>query len=143
METETASPKPTMRHDRLEEILDRDPRFAPEAYEFMFDALSFVQRKLTRQARAGADAANSRHVAARELVEGAKELAIRDFGYLAPVVFRLWGLHTTDDLGAVVYNLIAAGEMSQAEDDRPEDFNGLFDLQAALKQEFVLTLDEE
>ncbi len=129
-----------MRHDRLDEILEKDPRYAPEAYEFLFDALAFTQRKLSKKS---GEAANVRHVSARDLAAGAKELALQEFGLMASAVFRLWGIERTDDLGELIFNLIAAGEMSQSEEDRREDFNGLFDLHAALKKEFVLALDEE
>jgi uncharacterized repeat protein (TIGR04138 family) len=129
-----------MRTDRLDELLQKDPRYAPEAYAFMFDALAFTQRRLPKKR---GETANVRHVSARELAEGAKELALEEFGLMASSVFRLWGVEKTDDLGQIVYNLIAAGEMSQSEQDRREDFDGLFDLHAALKKEFVLALDEE
>src|SRR5262249_5531261 len=129
-----------MRTDRFDELLQKDPRYAPEAYEFMFAALAYTQRRLPKQR---GETANVRHVAARELVEGAKELALEEFGLMASAVFRLWGVEATDDLGQIVYNLIAAGEMSQSPEDRREDFNGLFDLHAALKREFVMALDDE
>lgn len=131
-----------MRSDRIEEILQKDPRYPPEAYDFIFDALNFVQLRAQRRTKP-AEGEGPRHVGARELVEGARDLAIEEFGYLAPTVFRLWNLGRTNDLGNLVYNLIGIGEMSQSPEDRREDFDDLFDLEAALRGGFVMTVAEE
>ena len=43
-----------MQNPRIEELTRRDPRYAPEAYQFVFDALDYAARRL---GRARADAA--------------------------------------------------------------------------------------
>jgi uncharacterized repeat protein (TIGR04138 family) len=131
-----------MRADQFDEILQKDPRYPPEAYEFIFDALNYVQVRQQRQSRQP-PSEGPRHVSARDLVEGARDLALEEFGFLAPTVFRLWNLTDTSDIGEVVYNLIAVGQMSQSPDDRREDFNGLFDLEASLRGGFAMHVEEE
>ena len=34
-----------MLNPRIEELVRRDPRYAPEAYEFVYDALSYAGRR--------------------------------------------------------------------------------------------------
>lgn len=131
-----------MRVDRVEAILEQDPRYPREAYEFMFDALNFTQLRIAQRLGERASAVQ-RHVSARELCEGACQFALEEFGLLAPTVLGQWNVTTTADLGNLVYNLIAAGEMSQSEEDRPEDFHDLFDLPTMLKEGFMLVLEEE
>jgi len=69
-------------------------------------------------------------------------MAVRDFGMMAPVVFKRWGIRTTNDIGAIVFNLIKVGGLSKSDRDAPEDFHDLFDLHRALAEGFALTLDE-
>ena len=35
-----------MQNPRIEELTRRDPRYAPEAYQFVFDALDYATRRL-------------------------------------------------------------------------------------------------
>ena len=46
---------------------------------------------------------------------------------------------TTDDIGAIVFNLIRAEKLSKSDRDDRDDFHDLFDLAAALAQGFELT----
>ena len=48
------------------------------------------------------------------------------------MVFREWGVHRTEDIGAIVFELVAAGQLSARPEDRPEDFAAGIDLPAAL-----------
>src|SRR5687768_11548878 len=93
----------TMDHPGLMEVARRDPRYAYEAYEFLFEALAHTQKMLGRVAeptRAGESPEN--HVSGQELVMGILDLARREFGRLARVVLHLWGIDRTDDVGEIV-----------------------------------------
>ena len=46
------------------------------------------------------------HVTGEELLRGACELAVEEFGMMAPVVFRQWGVRATDDVGNLVAVLL-------------------------------------
>ncbi len=124
---------------RIVELIRDDPRYAYEAYEFVCDAVSFTQERLGRAAGRPEDAT---HVSGAELLRGACELAVREFGMMAPVVFRQWGLRTTDDFGALVFKLIRADLLSKSDQDDPDDFHDVFDLQKALTEGFELTLGD-
>jgi uncharacterized repeat protein (TIGR04138 family) len=127
----------TLHLSKLDDVVRRDPRYAYEAYEFLFAALAHTQKRLGRvppeedEPRDPA-AEKSYHVSGRELLEGARELALQQFGLMARTVFRLWGINRTDDFGEIVFNLVEAGLMSKTNQDDRRDFQGVFDLDEAL-----------
>lgn len=125
---------------RILELCREDPRFAYEAYEFVSDAVTFTQNRLGRAPDRGDD--DDRHVSGAELLRGACELAVREFGLMASVVFRQWGLRTTDHIGEIVFKLIGAKLLSKSDRDDPADFSDLFDLHEALRNGFELTLTD-
>ncbi len=129
---------------RLAEIVQRDPRYTYEAYEFVFAALSHTQKLLGRvpsEDESGTPGPQY-HVSGRELVEGIRELALREFGLMARIVFRMWGVNRTDDFGEIVFNLVEESLMSKTEQDCRDDFRDVYDLDQALVQEFRIQLDE-
>jgi uncharacterized repeat protein (TIGR04138 family) len=131
---------------KLEEVVKKHPRYAYEAYEFMFQALNFTQKMLGREppedvAESGA-AGPQHHVSGQELLEGIRVLALREFGFLARTVFHSWGIDRTDDFGELVFNLVEAELMSKTNEDNREDFRGVYDLDEALVQGYRIQLDE-
>ena len=46
---------------------------------------------------------------------------------MAKAVLNSWGVRTTDDFGAIVFNLVDAGLMFKTEEDRIEDFHAVYD----------------
>jgi uncharacterized repeat protein (TIGR04138 family) len=128
----------------LADLVRRDPRYAYEAYEFIFDALEHTLIRLGRKPAAPADDLDESelHVSAVELLEGARDLARREYGLMARVVLRMWGIRRTDDVGELVFSLIAANLMNKNDDDRREDFNGVFDLGRALSEGYAIQFDE-
>src|SRR5262249_34820215 len=126
----------TVFHPGLAEVVRQDTRYAYEAYEFVFYALHHTQKGLGREAPtppAGNPAGEPQHhVSGPELLDGIRDLALREFGRMARTVFRLWGIERTDDFGEIIFNLIDAGMMSKTADDAREDFHGVYDLDQAL-----------
>lgn len=112
---------------KLYEIIRRDPRYAYEAYEFFFAALGHTVEML-----GGREGDEARHVSGPQLLEGARDLALREFGLMARTVFRRWGINRTGDVGEIIFNLIDAGLMSKTEQDSRADFEDVFDLDEAL-----------
>ena len=127
---------------RLAEVVQRDPRYAYEAYEFVFAALSHTQKLLGRVADDGSAPGSQYHVSGRELVHGIRDLALREFGLMARIVFRMWGINRTADFGDIVFNLVEENLMSKTDQDSRADFEDVFDLDQALVQEFQIQLDE-
>jgi uncharacterized repeat protein (TIGR04138 family) len=120
----------------LLEIAMADPRYAVEAYEFLFQALPYTQQILGRSARpakppAGDADAPVHHVTGQELCRGIRQYALDQFGLMAPVVFRCWGIHSTTDFGKMVYHLIESGLWQRSETDSLSDFEDQFDFGSA------------
>jgi uncharacterized repeat protein (TIGR04138 family) len=128
---------------KLLDLTRGDPRFTYEAYEFVCEAVTFTQERLGRIADEDDEPDADHHISGEELLRGACDLAVREYGMMAPVVFRQWGIHTTDDFGEMVFKLIAAGRLSKSDRDEPDDFHQLFDLNQALTEGFELTLGDK
>jgi uncharacterized repeat protein (TIGR04138 family) len=119
-------------HPKIEDLIRRDPRYSLEAYEFVFSALAHTQRLLGRPATLEPGREDENHVSGPQLLDGARDLALREFGLMARVVFSFWGINRTADFGEIVFNLIAAGLMSKTERDDRRDFHDVFDLDEVL-----------
>lgn len=132
----------SLRQD-LSKVVAGDARYSIHAYTFIFEALDHTQ-KLKRRGRVRSKSgatSRSRHVTGRELCEGARDLALRQYGRLALTVLSRWGIRSTADLGAIVYNLIESGDLSRTPNDSRDDFNDVFDFESAFQRDFVLGLD--
>lgn len=108
----------------IEELAEQKGRFRPEAYFFLLRSLEYTRRRLQRPG----------HVTGRELAEGARDLAIEEFGPMAFDVLGHWGLTRTIDLGQIVYDLIEAELLRKTDDDSLEDFAGVYDFREALEK---------
>jgi uncharacterized repeat protein (TIGR04138 family) len=130
---------------KLLAVARRDPRYAYEAYEFIFQALEHTQKMLGRTPTdESADPNEPRHhVSGRQLMHGAREFALQEFGMMARVVFRMWGIQRTGDFGEIVFNLIEAELMSKTSEDTRADFQEVFDLDEALSNGFRIVLEDE
>jgi uncharacterized repeat protein (TIGR04138 family) len=134
----------TMHHPRLAALVKCDPRYAYEAYEFVYAALAHTQKKLGRPLpkASGEEAGPEDHVTPYDLLDGIRDLALAEFGLMARTVFRLWGIERTDDFGEVVFNLIDANLMSKTSSDSRADFQGVYDLDEALVHAYRIRLEE-
>ncbi|MBL8694592.1 MAG: hypothetical protein JNJ88_10900 [Planctomycetes bacterium] len=111
-----------------------DARFSDGAYHFVFEALDFTIRWLGRDRAEGTE----RHVGGKELLEGIRRYAMREFGPLSRVVFESWGIHRTRDFGEIVFRLVDAGLLSRQDSDSIEDFDGGFDFVAAFERGYAI-----
>jgi uncharacterized repeat protein (TIGR04138 family) len=128
-------------------VLARDPRYSIHAYGFVLDALEYTKRRLkkrvqTRTKARGKAFTAARHVSGRELCDGARRLALDHYGLMALTVLNLWGIRSTSDLGEIVFNLIASGDLEKTPNDLRSDFDQVFDFETALRRDYVLGLDE-
>ena len=127
----------------LEEVVERDPRYAYEAYEFVFAALAHTQKMLGRQPFPETAADQDHHVSGPQLLEGVRDLALREFGLMARTVFHVWGIDRTADFGEIVFNLVEANLMSKTAEDDRNDFKDVYDLEKALVHDYRIELKEE
>ena len=115
----------------VEQIVEQNPRYDPEAYRFVKEALEFTikQRKRTL-------AESNQHVTAFELLDGFRQFALKEFGPMASTVLDYWRVRASEDVGRIVFDLIGAGVFGKTESDSLEDFRGGLDFQAAFVQPF-------
>lgn len=133
-------------NDKLASVAHSDPRYAYEAYEFLYQALHHTQQMLGRvpDPDAPPDPSDQRyHVSGPELVRGICAFALREFGRMARTVFKQWGINKTGDWGQIVFTLIEHELMSKTNEDTLSDFQDLFDLDEALVNGFEIELEKE
>ena len=135
----------SLRHE-LAEVLVGDSRYTIDAYAFVFESLEHTKSLRKHEqilARNRPKVSHqSRHVNGLELCEGVRRLAIEHFGYLALTVLKVWGIRSTFDIGEIVFNLIASGDLKKTPSDSRHDFLNVFDFEQAFCREFVVTFDE-
>ena len=118
---------------KLAAVVKNDPRYAYEAYDFVFHAIQHTQRMMGREMPRVDEAIQKRHhVSGPELLEGIRKLALAEFGMMAKTVFDMWGIHATDDWGNIVFNLIDAELMRRTPEDSLDDFHAVYDFASAL-----------
>ena len=122
----------TEKTESVLQIVRRDPRYGPQAYYFIFEALDFTLQRLGK----------TRHVTGRELLEGIRLYACEHFGFLARTVLAEWGIRQTGDFGEVVFNLVEAGLLSRTEKDTREEFANVYDFEEAFEREFRRSLSK-
>lgn len=115
---------------KLREIRCRDPRYRPEAYLFVLEALKHTVRRLGREQKAETE----RHVSGRDLLEGIRLLALQEFGPLGRVVFEHWGVRATEDFGEIVFLLVEAELLRKTSRDSKDDFKDGFDFEETFEK---------
>jgi len=115
----------------VELVIEKDPRYAKEAYIFLKEALEFT----IKQKKRGKSEAGS-HVDAGELLDGFRQLALKEFGPMVMTVLEYWGVTVSDDVGHMVFNLIDAGVFGKTESDSVEDFRGALNFRTAFVEPF-------
>lgn len=119
--------------DVVSRIYEADFRFDPDAYFYLREVVDRTAHDLGRDG----PKAENRHLTGAELSNGFRNCMLEDFGPLAATVADEWGLGTSDDLGAMVYNLIEAGAFGKSASDRKSDFHGLFDFGEVLEAPYL------
>jgi len=118
--------------EALDSIVASDPRYQRDAYVFLRDSLDFTTKQQKK-----IKGATVRHVAGPELLEGVRQYALKEFGPMVVTVFDNWGIHSTEDIGNMVFNLIGAGIFGKTEEDSIEDFKNVYDFQEAFVKPFA------
>lgn len=121
--------------DRFEQavdrILERDPRYAAQAYHFLKDALDFAIDQIKgRESKV-------RHVSGQELCEGFRDLALKNYGPMAATLLGEWGIDKSADIGEMVFNLIDARIFSSQKSDCRSDYVNRFSFEEAFVKPFL------
>ena len=110
----------------LDQLQERNPRFHARSYLFVLQALHSVIQALEKP----------RHISGRELTEGVRELALGRFGPMARTVLEHWGIHSTEDVGRVVFAMVEQGILIKQDSDQPEDFADVFDFEEVFEANY-------
>ena len=110
----------------MDQIRLRERRFHEHAYLFVLSALEFCQARLTER----------RHITGRELAIASRDLALDRFGVLARLVLNYWGVHSTADLGDIVFTLVELNLLISQPTDTRDDFLAVFDFDEAFEQNY-------
>lgn len=117
--------------------VERQTRFHPNSYAFVYQALRYTQQSLNRAASHGTGSEEA-HISGPELLEGIRTYALGQFGLMTRTVFRHWGIRATGDFGRIVFELIERGEMSKTDRDQLSDFNDVYDFEDAFDRDYQI-----
>jgi len=127
-------------------IIARDNRYGSEAYAFIRDALDFTI-KMRRKGNRDEERPSGRHslertkscsnVSGRELLDGVRQYALKEFGPMVVTVLSYWGIHKCEDVGDIVFNLIEEGIFGKSDQDSISDFKPGFDFNEAFVEPFL------
>ncbi len=113
-------------------LLQRETRFAPEAYALVRDALHATMAEHSQEHQAEAT-----HLRGPDLLKGFRTYLLKQYGPMVPTLLANWGITCTKDVGEIVFHLIEEGIFSKSEDDRIEDFENVYDFHTAFVAPFL------
>ena len=119
--------------EALDAVVDTDARYHRDGYMFLRDALDFTTKQQKK-----VKGVSVRHVTGPELLDGVRQYALKEFGPMVMTVFDSWGIHSSEDVGHMVFNLIGAGIFGKTEQDSIEDFKNVYDFEEAFVRPFAL-----
>lgn len=117
--------------EALDSIVASDPRYQRDAYVFLRDALDFTTKQQKK-----IKGVSVRHVTGPELLDGVRRYALKEFGPMVITVFDNWGIHSCEDAGNIVFNLIVAGVFGKTEEDSIEHFKNVYDFEEVFVKPF-------
>ena len=138
-------------------LVQRDKRYAVDAYLFVLEALTYAQETLGMAEEPGdaerEETAESgkrsrrrkraeQHLTGQQLCEAARRYALDQYGYLAQTVLGNWGVASTNGIGEIVFNMIDIGQMRKTRKDRREDFHDVFDFEDVFRDRFSFVVAE-
>ena len=119
---------------KLKEIIKKTPVIPYKPYQFVFEALDYTTNMLGKNQHKTTD--QDRHVTGRQLLEGIRQYASKQFGFMALTVFKEWGINQDADFGNIVFNLVENGLMGKTGTDSRDDFKNIYDLKKVFDEEF-------
>ena len=118
--------------ETLQSVLANDPRYQRDGYIFLRDALDFTTKQQKK-----IKGVSVRHVTGPELLDGVRQYALKEFGPMVMTVFDSWGIHSCEDIGHMVFNLIAAGVFGKTDEDSIKDFKNVYNFEEAFVTPFA------
>jgi len=116
----------------IAKIRHTDSRFSPAAYHFIRQSLDHSIARLNRHGPEKKPA----HVSGKELLEGFRDLALKEFGPMAKTVLGEWGIFRCSHVGEIVFQLVQYGILGKSETDKPDDFQEIWTFSEAFESPF-------
>lgn len=111
----------------MDDIIRKDGRYPPEAFEFLHEGLARAVKGSRDEASKESKEPDKNHVTGEQMCMALRKLAIERWGMLARDVLERWNIHATIDFGNMVYLLIKNEFMRKTDEDSIEDFRDIFD----------------
>jgi uncharacterized repeat protein (TIGR04138 family) len=118
--------------EALERILEKDRRYAREAYLFVREGLDHTQKTIGKDSQGVI-----RHVTGQELLEGIRDYALSQFGPMTMMVLEEWGVRTCEDFGEIVFNMVEFSVLAKTENDSRADFAGGYNFYEAFRKPYL------
>ena len=119
--------------ETIEKIVAQDSRYSLEAYYFVREALDYTQKKLVRNKKIQ----QPQHISGQELLEGTRKFTLKEYGPMGYHVLEAWGINRCEDIGELVFNMVASNLLSKTDEDTRDDFSGGFEFTEALVWPFL------
>lgn len=116
----------------VEAIVVNDSRYTSEAYGLLREALDHTQQQVHKKSRG-----KVRHVSGQELLDGIRGYVLDQFGPMSITVLGEWGIHSTSDIGEVVFNMVEHGLLAKTDEDSRRDFSKGYSFEDAFKNPFL------
>lgn len=117
----------------IEELARQDRRYPPMAYMLVFEGLECALARLPAR----------RHVTPRELAEGVREAALKQWGLLARTVLESWNIRSTGEIGDLVFNLIERKLLVAGAEDNRTQFEDAYDFREGFDRAFAEELERD
>ncbi len=114
----------TFRDGIMDRILLHERRFDERAYLFVLASLEYCQQRLPER----------RHISGAELACACRDLALERFGVIARLVLEHWGIHSSADIGDVVFTLVGLDLLLSQPTDNRDEFIDAFDFDDAFER---------
>jgi uncharacterized repeat protein (TIGR04138 family) len=121
-------------YDKLKLIIEKDSRYALNAYQFVFEALSYTAKYLGKDVDSSKE--EERHIDGHQLLEGIRKYALDEYGFMTLTLFNIWGIKTDTDFGEIVFTLVENGLMGKTEKDSSDDFKDVYDFNKVFNDDF-------
>ena len=97
-----------------------------EAYEFVLEGLDYTVTTLDKP----------RHISGRELLEGLKKFALKQFGPMTYTVLNNWKVKNCEDFGRIVFRLVEGSILKKSDNDSMHDFADGYDFEKTFAEPF-------
>lgn len=118
--------------EELDKIVAKDSRYTRDAYLFVREALDHTQKMIGKPKDD-----LPRHVSGQQLLEGAREFALQQYGPMTLSVLKEFGIKRCEDIGEIVFNMVENSLLAKTEQDSREDFKAAYDFEEAFRKPFL------